>query len=225
MEQDIYLQPTPAIDSDHPAIVQFTLASIEGVSDPREQAVALYYAVRDGVRYDPYRIGTTLASACASATLANGHGYCVTKAVLLAAVARAAGIPARLGFADVRNHLTSDKLRAIMGTDLFAWHGYVEMMVEGSWVKATPAFNRSLCEKTGVNPLEFDGRHDSVFHEFDRRGHRHMEYVTEHGHYPDLPLQLMLEQYQRHYPGMIQAMESAGGVMGDFEAEARADGN
>ncbi|RRJ84436.1 transglutaminase-like domain-containing protein [Aestuariirhabdus litorea] len=223
MTLDTYLTPTPAIDSDHPQVRRFTQVSVEGIEGVREQAVAIYYAVRDGIRYDPYRIATRLESARASATLANGYGYCVSKAVLMAAMGRVLNIPTRLGFADVRNHLTSDKLREVMGSDLFAWHGYVELWIEGRWVKATPAFNLSLCEKTGVKPLEFDGRTDSIFHPFDASGQRHMEYVTDHGQYADLPLALLLKEYERHYPGIMPELERTGGIEGDFEAEARAD--
>ena len=28
-----------------------------------------------------------------------------------------------------------------MGTDLFVYHGYAELFLDGKWVKATPAFN------------------------------------------------------------------------------------
>ncbi|MCL6415574.1 transglutaminase family protein [Aestuariirhabdus sp. Z084] len=219
-DHSLYLAPTAVIDSTHPEIVRHSQQLIAGHTGQRQQAIALYYSVRDAIRYDPYRIGTTLESSRASAILASGHGYCVSKAVLLAALARAADIPARLGFADVRNHLTSERLRQAMGTDLFAWHGYTELFIEGQWVKATPAFNLSLCEKTGVKPLEFDGLSDSVFHEFDQSGQRHMEYVTEHGHFADLPFERMFQEYQRHYPGMMAALAQLGEA--DFESEAQA---
>ncbi len=117
--------------------------------------------------------------------LAKGYGFCITKAVLLAAGARVWGIPSRLGFADVRNHLTSERLRWAMGTDLFIWHGFVELFLEGRWVKATPAFDRFLCEKVGVAPLAFDGTRDSVFQAADVEGNRFMEYVKDRGHYSD----------------------------------------
>src|SRR5574341_322846 len=65
------------------------------------------------------------------------------------AVARVVGIPARVGYADVRNHLSTPKLRELVGGDLFVWHGYAELHLEGRWVKATPAFNLTLCERFG----------------------------------------------------------------------------
>jgi transglutaminase-like putative cysteine protease len=138
----------------------------------------------------------------ASYTLAAKRGYCVSKAVLLAAAGRAVGIPSRLGLADVVNHLTSDKLKKHMGTDVFYYHGYTEFFLDNKWVKATPAFNRSMCEKFNVKPLEFDGVNDSIFHAYDVQGNRHMEYIRDHGSFADLPLATIVEAYKVVYPGM-----------------------
>jgi transglutaminase-like putative cysteine protease len=138
------LRPTAFIDSDHPAVQAFAAEHARGASD-RERAVALVYAVRDGFRYDPYRIDLSPAGMKASTVLANGYGWCVPKATLLAAACRAAGIPARLGFADVRNHLSTERMRETMKTDLFVWHGYTDIWIDGAWRKATPAFNLALC--------------------------------------------------------------------------------
>mgnify|MGYP003575445242 FL=1 len=176
-----YLRPGRFVDSDHPAVQAFAAAHALPKATQLQQAVALYYAVRDGILYDPYRVAPVPACYKASRCLEVGYGFCVTKAALLAAVARVAGIPARLGYADVRNHMTSMRLIEMMGTDLFAFHGYTELWLEGRWVKATPAFNLTLCQKAGVLPLEFDGRADSIFHPFDAGGRRHMEDVHEAG--------------------------------------------
>ena len=167
------LQATSAIDSDHPQIAAFAARHARGDA-PREQAQTLYLTVRDGLRYDPYRIDLSEHGMKASTALSQGFGWCVPKAVLLAAVARAAGIPARLGFADVRNHLSTERQRQTMQTDVFVWHGYTELWIEGAWRKATPTFNLSLCEKFGLLPLEFDGVNDSFHHPSDRTGQRHM---------------------------------------------------
>ena len=209
------LCPTPFIDSAHPDIVSFAKAHAPGGSE-REQAVALYLAVRDQVRYDPYRIDLSDHGMTASTVLAQGFGWCVSKAVLLAAVARAAGIPARLGFADVKNHLSTEKLRQTMQTDVFAWHGYTELWIEGAWRKATPAFNIELCDKFGLLPLEFDGVHDSLYHAFDRAGRQHMEYVNDHGSFDDLPLAQIRAVFAEIYP----AMNTGQPIAGDFAADA-----
>ena len=216
------LAPTSMVDSDHPAIGAFSALHAQGASD-RERAVALYYAVRDQVRYDPYRIDLTPAGLTASRCLENGYGFCVTKAALLAAVLRVHGIPARLGFADVRNHLTSPRLRATMGTDVFAFHGYTDVRLDGRWVKATPAFNLTLCQKAGTRPLEFDGVADSVLQPFDLSGRRHMEYVRDRGTHADLPREEMVRVWDELYPPNVEWKRSA--THGDFESEVERPGH
>ena len=166
-----HLGATPCIETDHPAVVAFAGANAQGAS-AREKAVALYRAVRDQVRYDPYRIDLSEAGMSASTVLQQGHGWCVSKAVLLAAACRAEGIPTRLGFADVRNHLSTERLRRTLQTDVFVWHGYTDLWIDGRWVKATPAFNRELTERFGLKPLDWDAVGDSIYHPFDLSGRR-----------------------------------------------------
>jgi transglutaminase-like putative cysteine protease len=202
------LSPSPLIDSDHPAVVAFA----HGCSgaDARERAVALYYAVRDGLRYDAYRIDLSDTGMRASRALELGFGWCVTKAALLAASARAIGIPARVGYADVRNHLSTERMRQLLKTDLFIWHGYTELWLDGAWVKATPAFNIELCERFGLLPLEFDGRGDSLYHPFDRAGRQHMEYVNQRGSFDEVPLARIAADFAATYPALTpQAMQGA----------------
>ena len=211
------LQPTALIDSDHPAVAEFAARHGAGGGD-RERAVALYYAVRDGFRYDPYRIDLSPAGMKASAVLARGHGWCVPKATLLAAACRAIGIPARVGFADVRNHLSTERMRQVMQTDVFYWHGYTEIGIDGAWLKATPAFNLELCERFDLLPLEFDGRADSLYHPFDRHGHRHMEYVAQRGSFDDVPLAEMVADFARLYPRWLPQQQEM--LARDFLADA-----
>jgi transglutaminase-like putative cysteine protease len=194
-----YLQPARFIDSDHPAVISFSKQHAKG-PDERERAVSLYYAVRDGIRYNPFQNFMLDDSYRGSVCVARGEGWCVPKAALLAACARAAGIAARVGFADVKNHLTTPQLTAKMGTDLFVFHGYTELLLEGKWVKATPAFNLSLCTKFRVKPLEFDGRADSIFHPFDEDERRHMEYVADRGCYADVPADTIKQVFSLTYP-------------------------
>jgi transglutaminase-like putative cysteine protease len=196
-----FLAPTRFLDCDAPEVRAFAARATAGASDPRARAVALYYAVRDGIRYDPYTVHADPGAYEASRIARAPSAFCVPKAILLAAAARALGIPARLGFADVRNHRTSEKLRARMGTDLFVFHGYTELHLGGAWRKATPAFNRELCERVGVAPLEFDGRTDALLHAFDREGRRHMEYVRDRGTFADLPFAEMLRVFREVYRG------------------------
>ena len=195
------------VDSDHPDVIAFAREATAGATTEREKAVALFYAVRDGIRYDPYVISSDGPDAYrASTVVRNKVSYCIPKSVLLCAAARAVGLTARLGFADVRNHLNSPKLRERLGgTDLFVWHGYTEFLLEGRWVKATSAFNIELCDRFGVLPLEFDGEHDALLHPFTADGRHHMEYVRERGSFDDLPLDEILEEFRVTYPAMFGA--------------------
>lgn len=195
-----WLRPTPFVDSDAPGVVAFARAAVGDETDPLRRAVALYYAVRDGVTYTPYCDYRSPDTYRASAVLAKGAGFCVGKAALLAAAARAAGIPARLRFADVRNHLCTPRLRELVGGDVFYYHGYVELQIEGRWVKATPAFDKALCDRFGVLPLEFDGREDSLFHPFDEDNRRHMEYVRDRGAFADVPVETIKRVFAETYP-------------------------
>ncbi len=212
-----YLEPALSVDSDHPAVIEFARREAAGLAVAREIAIRLYYAVRDGIRYDPYRIDLGAGGMAASRCLENGYGFCITKAALLAAALRVHAIPARLGFADVRNHMTSERLRATMGTDLFVFHGYTDVWLDGRWVKATPAFNLTLCQKAGTQPLEFDGATDSILHPFDRAGRRHMEYVRDRGTYADVPRAEIVQSWDAHYPPNVEWKRDS--AHGDFERE------
>ncbi len=213
-----YLAPGCYVDSDHPAVIAFARRVAGTATTSCQVAVKLYYAVRDEFLYDPYHFDTSINGLKASHVIEAGRGFCVPKAALLAAAARALGLPARLGFADVRNHLTSKRLYEIMGTDLFVFHGYTELWLDGQWIKATPAFNRSLCEKAGIRPLEFDGSTDSVFHEFDVSGRRHMEYVHDRGAYVDLPRDELLASWRENYK-FLDDWGPVAGSGADFEQE------
>ena len=198
-----YLHATACIDCDHPRVVAFARAHAGDMTTDRDRAVRLYYAVRDGIRYDPYAIDLSVAGMRASTTLAAGRGWCVPKAVLLAACCRTMGIPARLGFADVRNHLATERLRKLMNTDVFFWHGYTSIHIQDRWVKATPAFNIELCQRFQLKPLEFDGTADSIFHPFDLSGRVFMEYIRYRGEFSDLPLERISATLKRHYGPLL----------------------
>jgi transglutaminase-like putative cysteine protease len=221
-----YLAPTAIIDSDHPGVAAYAAEAVRGVgSDPVAQAVALYHAVRDPIRYDPYLPFHRPEHYRASTVLEKGRAFCIGKAALLCALGRACGIPARVGFADVRNHLATRQLLEFLGSDLFVFHGFTEFFLEGQWVKATPAFNLELCRRHRVTPLEFDGRADSIFHAFSEDGRRFMDYVREHGSFADVPVPAIVAAWEAAYGRArvrkwIDAYERPGGGAGrDFTAE------
>jgi transglutaminase-like putative cysteine protease len=222
MDNDLepYLEITSFIDYDQPEVIEFAerVCIRSGDSSLKEKAIRLYYAVRDEIRYDPYDLQYLPEALKASAVIKKGSGYCVAKAVVLAALGRQQGIPSRLGFADVRNHLSTARLRHLMGTDLFLYHGYTEFFLEGKWVKATPAFNLSLCQRFQVKPLEFNGEDDSIFHEFNAVGQKHMQYIHDHGSFADLPFEEIFAAYRKEYPAMFE--KPAGTPVADFHEEA-----
>ena len=222
---EAYRRPGTLIDSDHPDIIAYA-RRVAGAGSEREKALRLYYAVRDDLRYDPYSTPMKREAYRASTTLAAGHGYCVNKAGLMAAVCRAAGIPARVGYADVRNHMTTKRLAELMGCDTFYYHGYTDVWLDGRWVKATPAFNKELTERFGLRPLDWDAVGDSIYHPFDLGGRRHMEYLAYRGTFADIPFDEIRDAFRHYYPRLSREQEAlplGGSAGGDFGAEGAAE--
>ncbi|MDO8606231.1 MAG: transglutaminase family protein [Phaeospirillum sp.] len=213
------LAPARFIQSDDPVIVAFARQAATGADDARDTAVRLYYAVRDGVLYDPYVRFNIPETYSAKDVLVKGSGFCVPKAALLTACARAVGLPARIGFADVRNHLATPKLLEVNGGDVLCWHAFAEIWLDDRWIKSTPAFNLKLCEKFGVHPLEWGGRTDSVFHPYDVQDRRHMEYVRERGSFTDVPYEQITATYRESSPRLM--VDDPWGKGADFAAEAK----
>jgi len=222
------LEPTWFLDSDHPAVMSFARETTRDATDDAERAVRLFYAVRDRIRYDPYTSNLERETYKASVIVGTDANFCIPKAILLAAAARSLGIPSRLGFADVRNHLATERLLRLFRTDLFVFHGYTELFLDARWVKATPTFNASLCEKFNVKPLDFNGRDDALLHPFDREGKRYMDYVRNRGSHADMPLEEMALAVREVYPHLfddegqwLRMSEKTGDFENEAEAEAR----
>jgi transglutaminase-like putative cysteine protease len=202
-----FLVSTAFVDTSSSEVRAFVSRSLEGAQDlsATDKAIRLFETVRDQIKYNPFDIGTTEDDYRASRIAGKPSNYCVPKAILLTAALRAAGIPAAVGFADVRNHLNSPKLADLMGTDLFIYHGYVALWLDGRLFKVTPAFNTELCERFGVKQLIFDGKSDALFHEFDTNSHRHMEYVRDRGWFADPPVGQLLREFRTTYPKLWQS--------------------
>ena len=196
------LAPNRYVDWTDPHVMAYAHAA-GGEGSPRAIAIRLVHDVRDRLRYSPWGVSFDPADYRASQIVRRDYergGHCIDKALLLAAAARARGIPSRLRFANVRNHVGTARLEEQLGTDLLVYHGYTELHLEGRWVAATPAFNRQLCEKLGVDVLTFDGVHDSIFQPYDRQAGRFMEYVEDHGSHADIPFEAMTAAWRKHYP-------------------------
>ena len=200
-----YLAPTDFFDYEHPAVQVWAHGVIGQEQNPVQQAIRLYKATRDGIRYNPYVFCTEPVTLSASYCLESGESYCIPKAVLLGAACRSIGIPSRLGLADVKNHISSQQLIAHLRSDVFVMHGFIELYLNDRWVKATPAFNADLCARMGVAPLEFNGRDDSIFHEYGTDGSRHMEYLADHGTFADVPMEFIVASVTKAYPHLVNA--------------------
>ncbi|WP_024577643.1 MULTISPECIES: transglutaminase-like domain-containing protein [unclassified Afipia] len=222
MTQDlnVLLSPAEYVDSDHGDVVAFARDVTKGKGTVSDQLRALYFAVRDEIRYDPYVDFTSSETFRASSVLSARAGYCVGKAALYAALARSIGVPCRIGFADVQNHLATERLLSIMGTNVFAWHGYVECHVRDKWIKASPTFNNTLCAKLGVAPLDFDGVNDALLQSFDERDVRFMEYHVQRGVYFDVPARFLMQEMRRLYPALCVPGGAQGSRM-EQEAPSR----
>jgi len=194
-----YLRPTPAIDCDNESIKGKAQNLTKGQQTSADKAKSFFYFVRDEIKYTPLVSLDFFEHYRASSTLERSKGFCVEKAALLAAFARAVGIPARLHLADIRNHLVPDRLKKLMGTDMFSYHGYSELYIEGKRVKATPAFDLKMCQKNRIIPVEFNGKHDGMFHSHNLDGKLHIEYVQDHGYRADVPVDEILAAWAKAY--------------------------
>jgi transglutaminase-like putative cysteine protease len=210
-----YLRPGKFTDSDNAGVIEFARDRVGDAETDLDKTLRLFYAVRDEIRYDPYIAFGDPACYQASIALKRKRGWCVAKSALFVAALRSSGIPARPGYADVKNHLATPRLLEAIGTDIFYWHSYAEVLLGGRWVKATPVFNKTLCDRFGLKALDFDGEHDSLFHEFDRAGNRHMEYIQDRGAFADVPFDDIVATLRSECrPGLLD------GIEGDFQAEA-----
>jgi transglutaminase-like putative cysteine protease len=184
-----FLEPSPVVDCDNPVVRNTAIEVTAGKKDDIEKAVALFYFVRDTISYTIYLDKYLAEHFRASNTLALKQGYCVQKAVLLAALARAVGIPAGIGFARMTNHLIPEKMLKFLGSDIFPCHGYTELFLDGKWVKATSAMDIETCKKGRLIPVEFDGRNDALYPARNRDGKLSIEYLKFLGRYEDVPLE------------------------------------
>ncbi len=199
-----YLAPTPFFDFGQPEVAQFVREATAGACGPREQAIGLFLAVRDLVRYEPYTVRMTPECFRASTVVRERAAFCIPKAVLLVAGARLLGIPAAIGLSDVVNHFSTPRMEQAMGNrKVFMHHGWAALHIEGRWLKAVPAFNRELCELMRVPPTDFDGVHDAVLQQYKEDGAVHMEYLRDHGVWSDLPYLRIHEDWGGYYPASL----------------------
>ncbi len=188
-----YFQPTDTIDCTNEAILTKARGLTEGSATPQAKALALFHFVRDEISYNLYMISVFKEDFAASRILAWGKGYCVQKAVLLAALARAVGIPSRLAFAKIRNHKIPEKIVKLTGDNIFPRHGYTQLFLENTWVSVAPTFDKALCKKIGVPVVEWDGRTEATLPPADLQGSPYIEYIEKFGTFADLPFDWIVE--------------------------------
>jgi len=214
-----YLKPTRYVNSDAAEVQKYAWSIVNEQDSPKEKAIKLYYHIRDAFRYNPYNITAKMK---ATDVLQKEAAHCVDKACLLAACGRVVGMPSRLGCGTVKNHVGTARLEEIIGTNVLAFHGYMEFYLDGKWVKATPAFNKQLCEKLNVTPLDFDGESDSLFQQYDNTGKgKFMEYLADYGQFDDIPFSLFVQKMTEYYPKLVaQAMKNGGKIqLGELNVE------
>jgi len=185
-----YLKPTWFLDFDNTRVKEKALEIVQGKESPKEMAIALFYWTRDQIKYNMYTyIPQFKTNLKASTTLRRGHGFCMSKAVLLSTLARAVDIPARIHMVDIKNHKVPDWVEELMGTKAFYCHGYSELYIDEEWKKLTPVFDKKTALKAGYTPLvDFDGENDALLSKYDSEGNLFVEYIGDHGIYDDVPI-------------------------------------
>jgi transglutaminase-like putative cysteine protease len=217
--RDSLLRPTEFLDYDSPVVCEFVERTLPS-SDERtdiERACALYYTVRDSIRYEVYGVALSRYGLKASSIIREGKGFCVHKSIVYAAALRSVGIPSRIVYGDVRNHLASERLRKLVGGDVFQYHSLTSAYLNGKWVKATPVFNKLLCRLYGIAPLDFDGQSDSLYHPYDEQGRRHMEFIQMRGEFDDVPYEMVVGGIREAHPLLFASSTTtaAGSLVGE----------
>jgi transglutaminase-like putative cysteine protease len=165
MDLSEYLKPTELIDSDHPDVVAAARRLTQGCASDEEKLGRIYAYVRD-MPYDILRAFRDLAEGKrrASDVLAAGHAFCMGKASSFAALCRAAGIPARIGFQQLDcpdKPFMSEEVRRLWGDRPLPWHSLGEAWLGGKWLKLDATIDSAAAEAKGrPYTRQFDGEHD-----------------------------------------------------------------
>lgn len=197
-ETSACLTSTPFIDVNHPSIV--SIVERLGVADMAApaRAAALFRFVRDEIQYE-FMAKLAPEDYVASHILRVGRGFCVQKAVLLAALGRAAGVPTALVLSDQRDHSLSPKIRDALGTNVMHHHGLVAFYLEGRWLMADASLSPDLVARKGYRLVEFDGRSEALQAGTTLSGAPHAEYLRFHGRYDELPFAQMIAAFLAAY--------------------------
>jgi transglutaminase-like putative cysteine protease len=196
-----FLEETHSLNFNHPDFNEF-LKGFNFNDNPTDNAKEAYFKIRDHFLYDPYHLDLSKKTLVASEIINKKRAWCVEKALIMVACCRAIGIPARFGFAIVTNHIGVEKLTNYLRRYEIVFHGYVEVFLENKWIKCTPAFDKRVCRLSGVSTLDWDGKSDSMFQEFEN-GKKFMEYLHFYGEFADIPFELMHQEMKKYYPHLF----------------------
>ena len=184
------LGSTDAIEADHPAVRE-TAARVAGDADELEATRRLFEWVRDEIRYEMSPELGSRDDWRASGTLERGYGFCQQKAVLLASLLRARGIPAGIVIQDLLDHKIPPHYVEFLGSQRLEVHGLTCAHVGGRWLRLDATLPRSLCEKKRYRLVEFDGSGDAELPATDADGEPHFDLVRDYGAWPDMPEEIV----------------------------------
>ncbi len=130
------LRESGSVDYDNPAIAALAARVTRGAPDARTRVERLRRWVFDNLEKD---LSTDIS--VASQVLARKRGDCTEHALLLTALARSQGIPAR----------RVDGL-IYMGDELqrFGWHEWTEVAIDGVWVPVDPSWESQAANATHI---------------------------------------------------------------------------
>ena len=204
-----YLKPAEFIDSNDEAVKEYAHNVTRGLKYDTEKAVELFYAVRDDFKFDLNHIDLHPSKLKASALVKRGVGTDIEKSNLLAASARAVGIPSRVSFSNLRSNLTSEQLGAVLQSDLLVFHSYAELWMGNHWVKLSPVFNQEACDYLDLPPLDFGIPEEKVFAKHHKSRRKYLKYVHQYGSFPDLPYDLYISELRKYYPHLFKMVDAA----------------
>jgi transglutaminase-like putative cysteine protease len=192
------LAPSDVIDSDHPLIKE-TADRVAGDATGSAAVGRLFDYVRDELRYDMAPVLDTRSDWAASSTIERGYGFCQQKAVALAALLRARGIPSGVAAEDLLDHKIPPPYVEHMGSQVLPYHGYTIAHVDGAWRRLDATLDRALCERKNYRIVEYAAGRDCVLPPDDRAGQPHFEHLGEHGRWADLPDEVVGETLALDY--------------------------
>lgn len=203
------------IEADDPRIRE-TAERVGGDATGKELVRRLFEWVRDDVKYEMSPELQARDDWKATGTLERGYGFCQQKAVLLASLLRARGIPAGIVAQDVLDHKIPPQYVEFIGHQILEGHGLNCAYVGGEWVLLDATLPARLCEKKRYRLVEYDGTGDAVLPTADLDGGPHFEIVEELGVWADFPDEIVertigldylhsaeyKKMARRHGPGM-----------------------